>query len=139
MTRRDRALIVSEDADLVRRWTAWLEQAEFDTAFCPGPLAAFECPRANGDSCPRREWADVAVVDVGQLARLGLSGIGAARSCTTLPDDGRTVVAMEGGTHHRHGRRRPTVTHPVEPDSLVGVLRATAHRHPSVALPPKAS
>lgn len=83
------ALVVGEDRDRVRRWSAWLEQGGFVTFVCPGPRLTWNCPRLDGEPCPRREMADVAVVAVHQDAT------GEERLCTTVPDDGTTVLLRD--------------------------------------------
>lgn len=55
------------------------------------------CPRLDGEPCPRRERADVAIVDLASSDVGELYGGFAERMCTTIPNDGRTVFARFSG------------------------------------------
>lgn len=123
MRSRPTALVVSEDSCLQDRWCAWLEQTGFLPLTCPGPHVVWSCPRLDGLPCPRRELADVALVELGWSDNGELYGGNAVRSCTKLPDDGRTVfvrfsaepVGAEEGAH---------ISSPVTPAQLTAAAWA---------------
>jgi len=86
------------------------------------------CPRIDGELCPLREWADVAVVDVGTGSDSELYGGWAEMACTTLPDDGRTVFAAHGDLPSEAHQERRTLTHPVRAEHLIGAARIASRR-----------
>ncbi|HYU56584.1 MAG TPA: hypothetical protein VEO00_00865 [Actinomycetota bacterium] len=94
MDRPVRALIVSRSLAVRGAWARWLRTAGIDPALCHGPAPGRPCPRANGDTCPLREWADVAIVDPdGTAAAFGLHSLAdLGEICTRVPDDGTTLV-----------------------------------------------
>jgi len=100
------ALIVSQDPGTLERWSRWLETVGFEVSACPGPHVMWACPRLEGEACPRRQLADVAIVDLASSDAGELYGGFAERMCTTIPDDGRTVFARFSGE-------------PVDPDARV--------------------
>lgn len=83
MLHTGRVLVVTDDAAAADFWKASLELDGYDTATCPGPGAARDCPRLHAVRCTLRERADVAVVD--------LDCDEDALACTKVPDDGGTV------------------------------------------------
>lgn len=107
---RPRALIVSSDYPLATRWASWLEWEGFDAVFCPGP-GVVRCSRLAGLRCGFRELADVAIVDVQYPTTSQLYEQPPARSCTTDPDDDRTIFILdrrfERGCGGRLGLRHP--------------------------------
>lgn len=106
------ALIVSYDGARAARWGVWLEQAGFFTTTCPGLYLSNQCPRFNGEPCPRRELVEVAVVDLDSAEPAQLCGDWAQRTCTKLPDDGSTVFVH--GPEHA-GRFRDDQLHATNP------------------------
>ncbi len=121
------ALVVSEDFVRRNRWAALLRDEGFDTATCPGPFVTTECPRLDGDVCPLREWAQVAVVDVPDGADTELFGGDPQRVCTTLPDDRRTVVVYRSELPPRWHDGRHALPFPVAEDHLVESVHSAAH------------
>lgn len=82
-------LIVGKEPARFRCWAAWLEEAGCNVLICPGPRLTWDCPRLDGEPCPRRELADVAVV------RVPIDGWGEEALCTRVPDDGTTVLLAD--------------------------------------------
>jgi hypothetical protein len=116
-------LIVGED--FVRRgaWGRWLRRAGFHTATCPGPHVVPGCPRLDGDPCPLREWAHVAVVDVATPEAMELYGGWAERLCTRLPDDQLTLLVHDPEAEIAPDDGRVKLTHPVTPGVLEAAVR----------------
>lgn len=130
---RASALIVSEDAVKTSQWCAWLEQAGFASFSCPGPRLAWQCLRLHGEPCPRRELADVAVVDVQSFDPIESSGGYAETSCTKLPDDRSTVFVRIPNVGPRGQQEELHLTPPVAPGSLIAAARTAWHRARSSA------
>ena len=118
---RPRPLLVSKDFVTRQRWALWLQVEGLDVATCAGPGAVVRCPRALGLSCVLREWADVAVIDVG--AGDDARGAWESLSCTKLRDDTRTLLVHDQGIHPRLGDAAPAVSHPIEREQLVNAIR----------------
>ncbi len=55
-----------------------------------------DCPRLTDQSCPLRESADAALVDVDPYGVGERFGGGSERVCATLPDDGSTCFLVRG-------------------------------------------
>jgi hypothetical protein len=121
------ALVVSEDFVRRNRWAALLRDEGFDTATCPGPFVTSECPRLDGDVCPMREWAHVAVVDVPDGAETELYGGVPERVCTTLPDDQRTLMVYRSELPPQWREGRHAVQFPIDDDRLVASVHSAAH------------
>jgi len=117
-------LIVGED--FVRRgtWGRWLRRMGFHTATCPGPHVVPGCPRLDGDPCPLREWAHVAVVDVATPEAMDLYGGWPERLCTRLPDDQLTLFVHDQDAEVTPDDERPTLVHPVTARALEEAIRS---------------
>lgn len=114
-------LVVGDDPDRLGRWSAWLEQAGWTAFVCLGPPLTWECPRLDGEPCPRRELADVAVV------ALSLDEWGAERLCTKVPDDGTTVLLGDAAVSLRFREKGIEVSEPA-PGVLISAVRDALHR-----------
>jgi hypothetical protein len=99
---RPRGLIVSGDDTLAVRWAGWLEREGLEAVLCPGPDIV-QCPRFAGHPCGFRQLADVTIVDVRPRTTAPLYEHSPERSCTTEPDDGRTIFVLDPRIHERHG------------------------------------
>lgn len=122
------ALVVSQDPGTAERWSRWLETVGFEVSGCPGPHVMWACPRLDGEACPRRERADVAVVDLASSDTGELYGGFAERMCTKLPDDGRTLFArFSGGPVDANARvlRTPVTEAALTDAALVAVAELT--------------
>lgn len=115
------ALLVSEDFVRRNRWAAWLRSVGYDTATCAGPDPTHRCPRLDGEPCPLREWADLAVVEVDPGA-----GVRVEKPCTRLPDDSRTVFAAHGFPLADLAPAWPSLNQPLGADELLAVIRAAS-------------
>jgi hypothetical protein len=69
----------------------WLSRVGLETLWCRGPNARPDCPRLEGDACPLREVADLAVVDVRASGEGELWAGWPERACTKVDDDGGTL------------------------------------------------
>lgn len=117
-------LVVSDDARQLWRWSTWLEQAGWTALVCPGPRVMWGCPRLDGEPCPRRELADVAVVAP------SADDWDEERVCTKVPDDGRTVVLGQGAVPHSVRERGVDVSEPA-PGLLIDAVRNAFGRCPT--------
>jgi hypothetical protein len=124
--RRPNALLVSDDFLRRNRWAALLRGEGYDTATCAGPFVTRQCPRLDNEMCPLREWAEVTVVDVPAGGTTELYGGAPERMCTTLPDDGRTVLLYRSQLPADWHHARYTLPHPVEDSSLVATVRVAS-------------
>jgi hypothetical protein len=120
------ALVVSEDFVRRNRWAAALRANGLQTATCPGPFVTEDCPRMDGELCPLREWAHVAVVDVPPGLHTELYGGMPERACTTLPDDTRTVFVYHSPLPSDWHHARRTLPYPVHDSELLRTVRAAA-------------
>jgi len=91
-----KVLVVSEDYQLLVDSIGTLRAWGFRPITCPGPNVSPDCPRLTGQSCPLRESAEVALVDVDPYGVGERFEVWSERVCTTLPDDGRTCFAVRG-------------------------------------------
>jgi hypothetical protein len=117
-------LIVGED--FVRRgtWGRWLRRAGFHTATCPGPHVVPGCPRLDGDPCPLREWAHVAVVDVALPEALDLGSDWVEQLCTRLPDDQLSLFVHDRDAEVVPDDGRARLRHPVTRRALEDAVRS---------------
>ena len=130
------ALIVSEDSSRASRWAQWLEQVGFITLTCQGPDLAWQCPRLEGQRCPRRELADVAVVELGPPVWTEPHGGWTARSCTKLPDDGSTVFVHQPHLEATFSEEQLHLASPATPAAFVAAVQEARRRSRSADPPP---
>ena len=91
MTTPPKVLVVTPDLDRAGLWGGWLRRAGHMSLFCVGPALSLDCPRLRAAGCPLRQAVSLAVVDVDSDP--------SAAGCTTLPDDGATIlIRMDGST-----------------------------------------
>jgi hypothetical protein len=136
MLERQRALIVTEDSSNMNRWAMWLEEEGFSVSSCSGPHTVGRCPRLDGIRCSLREAAEIAVVDVHPLGETEVYGGWAERSCTRIPDDGRTVFVHEPRINGTFSDGGIHIGARVSRDALVSAVRRL--RRLVVARPPPA-
>jgi hypothetical protein len=122
------ALIVSDDEMRRAKWASWLGLEGYVTVTCPGPYQTAACPRLDAELCPLQEWADVAVVDVSPHGDHEVHGGWAERVCTTLPDDGRTIVVGQPHLEQFFGHVRHPLVHPLQQATLVATVRRAVRR-----------
>jgi hypothetical protein len=120
---RPKALIVSEDSAKIDRWALWLEDEGFAVSTCPGPHVSANCPRLDGSPCSIREAVDFAVIDVHPLGASELYGGWAERSCTKIPDDGRSVFVHTPRIETSFRENGVHVGYRVSKDSLLAAIR----------------
>jgi hypothetical protein len=123
MEMRRSVLIVTEDASRLNRWASWLESEGFAASSCPGPHATSQCPRMDGVQCTLRQAADMAVIDVHPLGANELYGGWAARACTKIPDDCRTVFVHEARLGMRFREEGIHMDERVDRESLLSAVR----------------
>lgn len=114
-------LIVGKEPARFRRWGAWLEQAGCSVLICPGPRLTWDCPRLDGEPCPRRELADVAVVEV------PVDSWGEEALCTRVPDDGTTVLLADSDISRWSRERGIELSEPT-PALMMGAVRNALRR-----------
>ena len=115
-------LIVADDPVSIRRWSAWLEQSGCNVLLCRGPRLNWTCPRLDGEPCPRRELADVAVVAV------PAGGWGEEPVCTKIPDDGTTVLLSDSDIAHHYREKGIALSEPIPALLIDAVCEALVHR-----------
>jgi hypothetical protein len=123
MATRPNVLIVTEDPSRLNRWALWLEGEGFVVSSCSGPHLNPQCPRMDGVACSIRQRADMAVVDVHPLGTNELYGGWAARACTKIPDDCRTVFVHEPRLGMRFREEGIHMDERVDRESLLSAVR----------------
>jgi hypothetical protein len=123
MEMRRNVLIVTEDASRLNRWASWLESEGLAVSSCPGPHATSQCPRMDGEPCTLRQAADLAVIDVHPAGANELYGGWAARACTKIPDDCRTVFVHEPRLGIRFREEGIHLDERVDRESLLSAVR----------------
>lgn len=121
------AVVVSPDARRAETWSGWLRGAGYATVTCPGP-EALDCPRLDGERCPRRHLFDLAVIDVEPSDGAETWGGWPQRMCTREPDDGRSVLVSSTGELPSFGDQGIWLDGPPTAESLVAAVRRASQR-----------